>query len=79
MSESQNYKLHRLMPQGLKIGSLLDHGKYRIEKVLGQGGFGITYLVTNLGLDKKRAVKEFFPKDYCQRNETTSPMVRQIR
>ena len=60
------------MPQGLKIGSLLDHGKYRIEKVLGQGGFGITYLVTDLGLDKKRAVKEFFPKDYCERNETTS-------
>lgn len=60
------------MPQGLKIGSLLDHGKYRVEKVLGQGGFGITYLVTDLGLDKKRAVKEFFPKDYCERNETTS-------
>ena len=60
------------MPQGLKIGSLLDHGKYRVENVLGQGGFGITYLVTDLGLDKKRAVKEFFPKDYCERNDTTS-------
>lgn len=60
------------MSQGLNIGSLLDHGKYRVEKVLGQGGFGITYLVTDLGLDKKRAVKEFFPKDYCERNETTS-------
>lgn len=58
--------------QGLKAGSLLDHGKYRIERVLGSGGFGITYLATDLGLDKLRAIKEFFPKDYCDRNETTS-------
>ena len=58
--------------QGLKIGALLDHGKYRVEKILGQGGFGITYLVTDLGLDKPRAIKEFFPKDYCDRDESTS-------
>lgn len=48
------------MPQVLKIGLFLDHGKYRVEKVLGPGGFGITYLVTDLGLDKKRAVKTIF-------------------
>ena len=60
------------MAIGLKKGSLLDHGKYRIERILGQGGFGITYLATDLGLDKLRAIKEFFPKDYCDRNETTS-------
>ena len=60
------------MTIGLKKGSLLDHGKYRIERILGQGGFGITYLATDLGLDKLRALKEFFPKDYCDRNETTS-------
>ena len=60
------------MAIGLKIGSLLDHGKYRIEKMLGQGGFGITYLATDLGLEKPRAIKEFFPKDYCDRDETTS-------
>ena len=60
------------MAQGLKIGTLLDHGKYRVEKVLGQGGFGITYLVTDLGLAKLRAVKEFFPRDYCDRDESSS-------
>ena len=60
------------MKQELNIGTLLDHGKYRVERILGQGGFGITYLVTDLGLDKLRTIKEFFPKDFCQRDETTS-------
>lgn len=58
--------------QALREGALLDHGKYRIERLLGQGGFGLTYLVTDLGLDKLRALKEFFPKDYCDRDEQTS-------
>ena len=60
------------MAHGLKTGTLLDHGMYRVERILGQGGFGITYLATDLGLDKFRAIKEFFPKDYCDRDDTTS-------
>lgn len=56
----------------LKIGSMLRHDTYRIEKVLGQGGFGITYLATDISLDRKVAIKEFFPKDYCDREGTTS-------
>ena len=56
----------------LRIGSTLHSGSYKIEKVLGQGGFGITYLATDLSLDRKVAIKEFFPKDYCDRNEDTS-------
>lgn len=60
------------MSKGLKRGTFLDHGKYRIEKVLGSGGFGITYLATDLGLERLRAIKEFFPKDYCDRDENTS-------
>ena len=58
--------------QGLRPGSFLRNQTYRIEKVLGQGGFGITYLATDMNLDRKVAIKEFFPKDYCDRNETTS-------
>ncbi|MBD5303084.1 MAG: protein kinase [Bacteroides sp.] len=58
--------------QTLLTGSLLQHGTYRIEKVLGQGGFGITYLATDLNLQRKVAIKEFFPKDFCDRNEATS-------
>lgn len=57
--------------QQLKTGTLLQGGKYRIESVLGQGGFGITYLATQVLLDRKVAIKEFFYKEYCDRDETT--------
>ena len=56
----------------LPAGTLLNKGSYRIERVLGQGGFGITYLATDLNLDRQVAIKEFFPKDFCNRDETTS-------
>ncbi len=50
----------------------LQNGKYRILRVLGQGGFGITYLAEHTMLDKQVAIKEFFPKEYCDRDETSS-------
>lgn len=58
--------------QQLKSGSSLQGGKYKIEKVLGQGGFGITYLATQDLLDRKVCIKEFFFKEYCERDESTS-------
>lgn len=56
----------------LEPGALLNHGTYRIERILGRGGFGITYLASDTSLDRKVAVKEFFPKDYCDREGATS-------
>lgn len=56
----------------LNNGSSLQGGKYVIEKVLGQGGFGITYLANQPMLDRKVAIKEFFFKEHCERDETTS-------
>lgn len=57
----------------LSPGATLQNGKYRIERVLGQGGFGITYLATQpLMLDRKVCIKEFFLKDYFSREATTS-------
>ena len=56
----------------LRTNSFLQGGKYKIEKVLGQGGFGITYLGTQMALNRKVAIKEFFMKEYCNRNEATS-------
>lgn len=58
--------------QELQNGSLLQNGKYRIVKVLGQGGFGITYEGIQTGLNRRVAIKEFFMKEYCNRDTTTS-------
>lgn len=55
----------------LQQGALLQGGKYRIEKFLGQGGFGITYLGWHVSLNSRVAVKEFFMKDHCDRNPST--------
>ena len=54
----------------LRTNTLLQGGKYRIEKVLGQGGFGITYLATQTMLERKVCIKEFFFKEYCDRNSS---------
>ncbi|MCH5225425.1 MAG: hypothetical protein J1D77_05465 [Muribaculaceae bacterium] len=59
------------MAQALQNGSTLQDGKYKIVSFLGQGGFGITYLAENIMLDKKVAIKEFFPKDFCDRDDTS--------
>ena len=47
-------------PSRLSPGTLLQ-GRYRIGSVLGQGGFGITYLAWDRSLELKLAVKEYFP------------------
>jgi serine/threonine protein kinase len=57
---------------GLAPGTTLRQGTYKIDRELGNGGFGITYLATDLSLDRQVAIKEFFPKDYCDRDSTTS-------
>ena len=47
-------------------------GKYLVGKVLGTGGFGITYLGLNLVLDRKVAIKEFYPSGCAGRNAAES-------
>ena len=56
----------------LNNGALLKNGEYKIEKVLGQGGFGITYLAMQVALGRKVAVKEFFMKEHCNRGSGNS-------
>lgn len=49
--------------------------EYRIDKVLGQGGFGITYLATDVNLNAPVAIKEYLPEDIAFRTsgKTVSP------
>ena len=46
--------------QHLQPNTTLQGGKYRIERVLGQGGFGITYLATLVSSNRQVAIKELF-------------------
>jgi serine/threonine-protein kinase len=65
----------------LPVNTVLKSGKYRIESVLGQGGFGITYkgifyekVKMSLGeqvMQAPVAIKEFFFSDYCNREDST--------
>ena len=58
--------------QHLQPSTTLQGGRYRIECVLGQGGFGITYLATHMELQGYVAVKEFFMKDSCLRESDST-------
>ncbi len=59
-------ELHHLPPNSIL------YGKYLIGRVLGEGGFGITYLARDLNLDIRVAVKEYYPYGCVNRNHTWS-------
>jgi serine/threonine protein kinase/HAMP domain-containing protein len=46
--------------------------EYRIDAVLGQGGFGVTYLATDVHLNVKVAIKEYLPAGFAQRSSDKS-------
>lgn len=50
--------------------------EYRIERVLGHGGFGITYLATDTVLNKPVAIKEYLPVEVALRLAGPSVQVR---
>jgi serine/threonine protein kinase len=56
---------------GLPINTILD-GSYRIERVVGSGGFGITYEAEDINLATKVAIKEYYPFDFGDRDSTMS-------
>jgi len=51
-------------------------GDYRIKRVLGAGGFGITYLADEMALARLVTIKEYFPADYAARGATSNAMPR---
>ena len=52
----------------LKVGTIL-RGTYRIDSYLSSGGFGNTYVATNIEFDERVAIKEFFMRGVTQRDE----------
>ena len=56
----------------LRNGSLLQGGKYRIIRFISSGGFGCTYEAEHVMFRKRVAIKEFFVKDFCGRDERTA-------
>ncbi len=57
--------------QHLQPNTTLQGGKYRIERVLGQGGFGNTYVAINTVFDERVAIKEFFMQGINDRDGDT--------
>src|SRR5579883_405748 len=64
----------------LRPGTML-HNCYLVGRVLGQGGFGITYLGYDTLLQRKVAVKEYFPQVIASRlpgGSTVAPTSNQV-
>lgn len=62
------------LPHQLPVGTILD-GQFLVGKVLGQGGFGITYLGLDTHLNRKVAIKEYFPSGLVGRESSYTQMV----
>jgi serine/threonine protein kinase len=52
----------------LPNGTILND--YKIESILGQGGFGITYLASEIMFGRKVAIKEYYPREFAARETT---------
>lgn len=65
----------------LPEGSLLEDGStvYEVLGVLGSGGFGITYLALDRKLDRKVALKEYFPGEFSGRSSRLTVVPKTTR
>ncbi len=55
----------------LQTGTMLDR-KYRVDRVIGAGGFGITYQAFDIGLAAPVAIKEYYPAQFGMRDASMS-------
>ena len=59
------------LPSGTELA-----GDYRIQRVLGAGGFGVTYLAEEIALTRLVTIKEYFPADFAARATDQSAVPR---
>jgi pyruvate/2-oxoglutarate dehydrogenase complex dihydrolipoamide acyltransferase (E2) component len=62
--------VHIALPVGFRLH------EYRIDSVLGQGGFGIAYKATDVNLNAKVVIKEYLPEDFAYRTTDSSVCAR---
>lgn len=61
----------KVLPEGFVVG-----GRYHVGKILGMGGFGITYMVRDEEIQRTCAMKEYFPQEWavrCMNGTTIEP------
>ncbi|RRD91699.1 serine/threonine-protein kinase [Conchiformibius steedae] len=61
-------------PYPLTAEQLL-HQNYRIVRILGSGGFGVTYLTEHIRLGNRFVIKEYFPSELAQRLPDSSEVL----
>lgn len=66
----ENIKEHSHLRPGTEL-----NGRYVVGKVIGAGGFGITYIAFDPKLRVRLAIKEFFPRSIASRNAETHNIV----
>ena len=68
------YASIKVDPLYLRPGTVVNP-PYQVARVLGHGGFGITYLGWDANLQIKVAIKEYLPRDFAYRNPQTSQVL----
>lgn len=63
-----NYEEDKKQPRGVLEPFTVLAGRYLIGKVLGKGGFGVTYVAKDIEDDSVYAVKEYMPSEYSTRS-----------
>ena len=65
------------LPHQLPPGSILNN-RYLVGRVLGEGGFGITYMGFDLALELKVAIKEYYPAGFVSRDVNATHFVSSV-